>query len=60
METACRLQRGRYYSKADIRARYRELALLCHPDKCKSPKAQTAFQIVTAAFRVLSQKLELE
>jgi hypothetical protein len=34
--------------------------LLCHPDKCASHKAKTAFQIVTAAFRLFSTKLELE
>jgi len=53
-EYACMgLSRG-CCSKADIRSRYRALALLCHPDKSSSDKAHTAFQVLTAAFRKIS------
>ena len=35
---------------AAVRRRYRELALLVHPDKCELPRAEDAFKRVNAAF----------
>ncbi|PHJ18725.1 hypothetical protein CSUI_007443 [Cystoisospora suis] len=42
----------------DIRKQYRKLSLLIHPDKCKHPKAQEAFQVVNKAYEQL-QKAEM-
>lgn len=39
-----------------VRKRYRQLALLLHPDKNKHPKAETAFKLVSEAYACLSDK----
>lgn len=39
-----------------VRRRYRQLALLLHPDKNKHPKAETAFKLVSEAYACLSDK----
>eukprot|EP01018_Ginkgo_biloba_P028099 Gb_02877 [translate_table: standard] len=39
-----------------IRRRYRQLALLLHPDKNKHPKAEAAFKLVSEAYACLSDK----
>ncbi|XP_057823567.2 uncharacterized protein LOC131035841 isoform X1 [Cryptomeria japonica] len=39
-----------------IRRRYRQLALLLHPDKNKHPKAEGAFKLVSEAYRFLSDR----
>uniref|UniRef100_A0A7S4GBK5 J domain-containing protein n=1 Tax=Eutreptiella gymnastica TaxID=73025 RepID=A0A7S4GBK5_9EUGL len=38
----------------DLRRKYKKLALTCHPDKCKHPKAEEAFKAVGKAWATLS------
>lgn len=38
---------------AGVKARYRQLALRVHPDKCEHPRANEAFQRLSQAFEVL-------
>src|SRR5689334_16346297 len=40
-------------SFADIRAKFRQVALICHPDKNDDPQAGPAFIKVSEAFSVL-------
>ncbi|KFH08263.1 DnaJ domain-containing protein [Toxoplasma gondii VAND] len=42
-------------SEDDIRKQYRKLSLLIHPDKCKHPNAQEAFQVVNKAYEQLQR-----
>jgi DnaJ-class molecular chaperone len=45
------VQRG--VSAAALKKRYRELAVLLHPDKCRMEGAKEAFQRVTQAYQHL-------
>lgn len=40
---------------AELRKRYREMALSCHPDKCNHPKSQEAFRKIVTAYTSLSK-----
>lgn len=44
-------------SGAELRKRYREMALSCHPDKCKHPQAQEAFRKIVQSYKSLSKYL---
>ena len=44
-------------SAAELRKRYREMALSCHPDKCSHPKSQEAFRKIVTAYTSLSKYL---
>merc|ERR1719174_1762987 len=43
--------------RATVRKKYRLVALSCHPDKCKHPKATEAFQLLSEAFECLHDDL---
>lgn len=43
-------------SEAEIKAAYRKLALQWHPDRNKSPEAETKFKEINEAYEVLSDK----
>ena len=45
---------GRGSDVAEIKRRYRELALKHHPDKCDLPDAAERFAEINEAYRVLS------
>jgi curved DNA-binding protein CbpA len=38
----------------ELRSSYKRLALTCHPDKCRHPRAEEAFKAVAKAYDVLS------
>jgi curved DNA-binding protein CbpA len=38
-----------------LRARYRELAVALHPDKCRHPDAKAAFQRLVTAYGALQK-----
>jgi len=40
---------------AELRRRYREMALSCHPDKCKHPQSQEAFRKIVTAYTSLTK-----
>ena len=40
-------------TEADVKRQYRKVSLMVHPDKCKHPKAQDAFEIVGHAQKEL-------
>lgn len=42
-------------SAAELRKRYREMALSCHPDKCSHPKSQEAFRKIVTAYKSLAK-----
>lgn len=44
-------------SAAELRKRYREMALSCHPDKCSHPKSQEAFRKIVTAYTSLQKYL---
>jgi curved DNA-binding protein CbpA len=48
------LQVSKDVSDDDLKRAYKKLALLCHPDKNKSPGAEEAFKAVGKAFTTLS------
>ena len=48
---------GEYYTEKELRKRYKKLALLVHPDKCKSDGAEAAFQTLNNAFETLILRL---
>jgi len=43
-----------------LQKKYRKQALLVHPDKCKDPKANEAFKLLTEAFDTLREVLSQE
>lgn len=40
-------------SEDQIKAAYRRLVLMCHPDRCREPEASSWFNEVTTAYRAL-------
>ncbi|KAK9810532.1 hypothetical protein WJX72_012264 [[Myrmecia] bisecta] len=42
-------------SEADIKKQYRKVSLLVHPDKCKHPRAEDAFQVLGNAQKELME-----
>ena len=46
-----------YYTEKELRGRYKKLALLVHPDKCKSDGAEEAFKILNNALETLILRL---
>ena len=44
-------------SDDDVRKRYKELAMLLHPDKCSLPRSEEAFKRVNEAYRGRSRPL---
>ncbi|KAJ1556730.1 hypothetical protein HK096_011049, partial [Nowakowskiella sp. JEL0078] len=44
----------------EIKMQYRKKSLLCHPDKCKNPRAQQAFEILKQAELQFSNKEKRE
>ncbi|PFH34822.1 DnaJ domain-containing protein [Besnoitia besnoiti] len=46
---------GAEATEDDVRKQYRKLSLLIHPDKCKHPMAQEAFQVVNKAYEQLQR-----
>jgi curved DNA-binding protein CbpA len=44
---------GEYFTEKELRRRYKKLALLVHPDKCKSDGAEGAFKILNNALETL-------
>ena len=48
---------GEHFTEKDLRRRYKKLALLVHPDKCKSDGAEGAFKILNNALETLILRL---
>jgi curved DNA-binding protein CbpA len=48
---------GEYFTEKELRRRYKKLALLVHPDKCKSDGAEGAFKILNNALETLILRL---
>eukprot|EP00921_Rhytidocystis_pertsovi_P001003 GHVQ01001704.1.p1 GENE.GHVQ01001704.1~~GHVQ01001704.1.p1 ORF type:complete len:484 (+),score=214.64 GHVQ01001704.1:212-1453(+) len=49
------LQIGHDAGEDEIKRQYKKISLLIHPDKCKHPMAQEAFQVVTKAYEELQR-----
>lgn len=41
-------------TEAEIKARYRKLAVTCHPDRSDAPDAMQQFEAISEAYHVLS------
>lgn len=48
---------GEYFTEKELRRRYKKLALLVHPDKCKSDGAEGAFKILNNALETVILRL---
>lgn len=56
-ELVFRFSPGEQYTILELRKRYKSLALLVHPDRCKIGGAESAFQILSNSFEILLSQI---